>query len=258
MQVHILRAIVALVVGLAAVPLAAAADEDDAALSPCADFLQTADPDSPCTVGAHRILSQFAQTRSRDADGMTLQFPNAMIRYGASRALEIRLGLPSLTRRFADGVESRSTEVLIGLKTSTSQGRAVAGLALDATMPSGNSGGGGPAFRAVLSGAYALDKRVNFVAGMAAFRGAAEDDPGAIRRTVLAPTLGIEFEPIDGTELELGITGENTTGGFAHEVEASAQHRIGRSVALRLSASRRTAPAGRLSSTVGVGLNALL
>jgi len=256
MRTTSLPIIVAFMFALVAVPLAATADDDDAALSPCSDFLQTADPDSPCTVEARRVLAQFALTRSRDADGTTVQFPNAVIRYGASRAVEIRVGLPSVVRRFADDVESRSTDMLIGLKASSGRGRAVAGLALDATVPTGNSGGGLPTFRATLSGAYALDKRVNIVGGISAFRGAGEDDPAAVRRTMIAPTLGVEFEPVDGTELEFGITHENAVGGGAQEAEVSVQHRIGRGVALRLSAQRRTTPAGR-SSTIGVGFNAL-
>jgi hypothetical protein len=238
-------------------PLAAAADDDEAALSPCSDFLQTADPDSPCTVEARRVLAQFVVERSRDADGTTLQFPGAVIRYGASRSVEVRLGLPSVVRRFGDDVENRSTDLLIGLKTSSRRGRAVAGLAFDATVPTGNSGGGLPTFRAALSGAYAVDKRVNIVAGLAAFRGASEDAAAANRRTIVAPTVGLELEPVDGTEFEFGITRENTIGGPAHEVEASVQHRIGRGVALRLNALRRTTPAGH-SSTIGVGFNALL
>ena len=143
------------------------------------------------------------------------------------------------------------------MKAWSGRGRAVAGLALDATVPTGNFGAGLPTFRATLSAAYALDKRVNIVGGVTALRGPGEDDPSAIRRTVLAPMLGVEFEPVDGTEFELGITRENTAGGPAHEIESSVQHRIGRSVALRFSATRRATPAGR-SSTVGVGFNALL
>ncbi len=67
---------------------------------------------------------------------------------------------------------------------------------------------------------------------------AAEDDPTATRRTVFAPALGVEFEPVDGTESEVGITRENAIGGPAHEIEGSVQYRIGRAVALRLSALR--------------------
>lgn len=257
MRIEILRAVIAVAIGLIALPVAAVADEDDAALSPCSDFLQTADADSPCTVETRRLLAQFALARSRDADGTTLQFPGAVVRYGAFRSVEVRLGLPSVVRRFADDVESRSTDMLIGVKTSAGRGRAVAGFSLDATVPTGNSGSGLPTFRATLSGAYALDKRVNIVGGVTAFRGAGEDDPSGIRRTVLAPTLGVEVEPMDGTEFELGMTRENTIGGAGHEIEGSVQHRIGRGVALRLGAIRRTTPAGR-SSTVAVGLSALL
>ncbi|MDQ6943711.1 MAG: hypothetical protein M3169_14525 [Candidatus Eremiobacteraeota bacterium] len=252
--------IIVMMFGLAAIPVAAVADEDDAALSPCSDFLQTADPedpDSPCTVEARRVLAQLTLERSRDADVTTLQFPRAVIRYGASRSVEVRLGVPSVVRRFGDDVENHSADLLVGLKASSSRGRGVAGLALDTTVPTGDLGARLPTWRATLSGAYAVDKRVNIVGAIAAFRGANEDDPTAGRRIVLAPALGVEFEPIDGTELELGITRENTVAGTAHEVEVSVQHRIGRSIALRFGALRRLTPAGR-SSTIGVGLNALL
>lgn len=190
MRTAVFRAIAAFTIGLLLVPIPAAADEDDAPLSPCSDFLQTADPDSPCTVTARRLLAQFAFARSRDPDGTTLQFPGAVIRYGASRTIEVRLGLPSVVRRVGDDVENRSTDTLIGVKASSGRGRAVAGL------------------------------------------------------TALAPMLGVDFEPVDGTEFDLGITRENTAGGPAHEIESSVQHRVGRGVALRLAAIRRTTPTG--------------